>query len=97
MTLDGVACEEAINELVTISLTILAYSTFLSFVDVSSDYVQGFILYQDPELCLYGLITIAINWIPGIVASLHLVSYHRHELGTKKTLLWCGEFICYFP
>ena len=91
MPLDSIVCEEAVNELVSISLTVLAFTTFLSFVDVSSDFVQGFFLYQDPELSKYGLITIAINWIPGVVASIHLVSNHRHELGIVKTLSWCGK------
>ena len=94
LNFDSIVIEEVANELVTISLTILACTTFLSFVDVSSDFVQGFLLYQDrdPELSLYGLITIAINWIPGVVASIHLVSHHRHKLGIFKTLLWCGKF-----
>ena len=80
------------DELLAISLFVLALTSFLSSIDVISDFGQGYLLYQDPELRAYGILTIAINWIPGVVASIHLLSYQRHQLGLKKTLLYCGEF-----
>ena len=81
-----------INELESISTTALALTTFLSVVDVSSDFVQGIFLYLDENLAPYGLVTIFINWIPGLIASVHLITYQRHQLGIKRTLYWCGKF-----
>ena len=79
------------NELYTISLKVLTLTVFLSVIDVSSDYVQGYLLYQDSELWRYGILTFVINWFPGVVASVHLLSYQRLELGFVKTFLGCGK------
>ena len=82
-----------VDELLLLSLPVLAFSSLLSSIDVVSDYVTGFILLADPELRIYGIITIAINWVPGVIASIHLISSQGRELGTSKTLLWCCKFL----
>ena len=87
------AIEQIEDELYAISLKVLALTSILSSIDVISDFGQGYLLYQNPKLRAYGLLTIAINWIPGIIASIHLISYQRHQLGLKKTLLYCREFV----
>ena len=51
----------------------------------------GSFLYKDPELWHYGILTFVINWFPGVVASVHLLSYQRHELGFVKTFFCCGK------
>ena len=38
-----------------------------------------------------GIVTLAINWFPGVIASIHLLTNQGHELGFVKTLLCCGE------
>ena len=58
------------NELLMISLKALALATLLSIIDVGSDFIQGINLSMDPELVLYGIITIAINWLPGAIGKL---------------------------
>ena len=79
------------NELYTISLKVLTFTVFLSMIDVSSDYIQGYLLYQDPDLWQYGILTFVINWLPGVVASVHLLTYQRQELGFVKTFFGCGK------
>ena len=48
--------------------------------------------YKDPELWHYGILTFVINWFPGVIASVHLLSYQRNELGFIKTFFWCGKW-----
>ena len=35
----------------------------------------------------YGLLTIAINWLPGLVAAIHIISMYRHNFKACKTML----------
>ena len=80
-----------LNDLLLMSLKALALATFLSLIDVGSDFIQGINLCQDPELMVFGVITIAINWLPGAIAAIHLVTYQRYELGPTKTIICIGE------
>ena len=61
------------NELLMISLKALALATLLSIIDVGSDFIQGINLSMDPELVLYGIITIAINWLPGAIGKFNFL------------------------
>ena len=79
------------DELLSISMKLLAFTTVLSLVDVSSDFIQGFLLYQDPKLWKFGILTFVINWLPGVIASIHLVTNHSRELGFTQTLKGCGK------
>ena len=83
---------EFVDEFLLLSLPGIALSSLLSSIDVVSDYVTGLILYADPKLRIYGIITLGINWVPGVIASIHLISSRGKELGTRKTLLWCCKF-----
>ena len=65
---------------------------FISLGDVSSDFAQAFQLIFDEELKYYGYITLAINWMPGVVAAIHMMSTKRLEYGVRKTLLWAGMY-----
>ena len=49
-------------------------------------------LLMDPELVWYGVATIIIHWVPGVVAAIHLISTKREKYGVKKTLIWAGQF-----
>ena len=79
------------DELFSISMRLLAFTTFISAVDVTSDFIQGFLLYQDPKLWKFGILTFGINWFPGVIASIHLVTNHSRELGFAQTLIGCGK------
>ena len=79
------------DELLSISMNLLAFTTVLSVVDVSSDFIQGYLLYQDPDLWKFGILTFVINWLPGVIASIHLLTNQGRELGFAKTLIGCGK------
>ena len=76
-----------------ITLKILFLDLFISLGDVSSDFAQAFQLIFDEELKYYGYITLAINWMPGVVAAIHVMSTKRIEYGVRKTLLWAGKYM----
>ena len=55
--------------------------------------VAGNIISQGVELLLneeipnvYGIITIAINWLPGVVAATHMISTYRTKLPARNTV-----------
>ncbi len=72
---------------------ILFWDILISFLDTVSDFAQGVVLYSTPEKQLYGVFTLAINWIPGIPAAIHLVSMYRTEFPWYCTLLYAALLI----
>ena len=44
------------------------------------------------DLRMYGLVIIVVNWLPGIVASMHVLHMYRTKLPAKKTISYTGEF-----
>ena len=47
-----------------------------------------------PNNKIYGLVTIGINWLPGVVAAVHLISMYRTKQDCRKTVLWaCKDWI----
>ncbi len=72
---------------------ILFWDILISFLDTVSDFAQGVVLYSTPEKRLYGVLTLAINWIPGIPAAIHLVSMYRTEFPWYCTLLYAALLI----
>ena len=38
----------------------------------------------------YGAITIAINWLPGVVAAIHIIAMYRHHFKASKTMQSAG-------
>ena len=43
------------NQLWSISLKVLAFTIFLNTIDLSTDFAQSYLLYQDPALIEYGI------------------------------------------
>ena len=39
----------------------------------------------------YGILTIAVIWIPGFVAAIHIMSMYRHHYTASKTICAVGE------
>ena len=58
-------------------------------------YIQGIELLFREGLHSYGWIIIAVNWVPGLVASMHIIHMYRTKLPAKKTLLYTGRFCIY--
>ena len=42
----------------------------------------------------YGILTIAINWIPGFVAAVHIIAMYRHRYSPSKTIVAAGIIFC---
>ena len=38
----------------------------------------------------YGAITIAINWLPGVVAAIHIIAMYRHHFKASKIIRSAG-------
>ena len=45
----------------------------------------------------YGVITIAINWLPGVVAAIHIMAMYRHHYPTINILVAAGNLMALFP
>ena len=56
-----------------------------------TNFTQGYLLYLDPDLKQFGIIVFVINWLPGVTASIHLLSNQATDLGFLRTLLCCGK------
>lgn len=72
-------------------LKILFWDLPVSILDTGSDFFQAYSLYFNNDLTTYGIIIFFINWLPGIVAAIHLISVKRRKYGAKKTLSWAGN------
>ena len=46
---------------------------------------------------IYGIITLSINWIPGIVAAIHLLSMYRNRLPWHRVLLFALLAVVLYP
>ena len=44
-----------------------------------------------------GLITLGINWIPGFIAAIHLISVHRRDFKWYMTILYAVLLIVFYP
>ena len=75
------------------TLKILFIDLVVAFGDTGADFAQAYHLctHEDIEIRIYGYITMAIHWIPGIVAAIHCISTKRAEYGVSKTLIWAGK------
>ena len=75
------------------TLKILFIDLVVAFGDTGADFAQAYLLctHEDEDLRIYGYVTMAIHWIPGIVAAVHCISTKRAEYGVAKTLIWAGK------
>ena len=46
---------------------------------------------------MFGIITLAINWLPGFTAAIHLLSMYRNQLHWRKTLIYAVLLIVFYP
>ncbi len=78
------------------ALKVLFVDALISLGDVASDFAQGLALLRTDGLEVFGLITVAINWLPGVVAAVHLVSMYRTRHHWRWILLWAGTQLPFF-
>ena len=76
-----------------VTLKILFIDLAVQLGDLGSDFAQGYTLLINEDLFIYGVITYAIHWVPGIVAAIHCISSKREEYGVKRTLAMAGKLI----
>ena len=69
----------------------------VQFRKVNLDYItlQGIELLFREGLYSYGWIIIAANWVPGMVASFHILHMYRgiNKLPAKTTLMYTGRLL----
>ena len=39
----------------------------------------------------YGIVTIAINWLPGFIGAIHIMAMYRHNYSAANTISAAGE------
>ena len=79
------------------ALRILLVDLFIACCDLASDFVQGYALLLTPDKRVYGIVTLGINWIPGIVAAIHLLSVYRRELPWYRAILYAILLFLFYP
>ena len=60
-----------------LTIKVLFWDIGVSLGDTITDFCQGLALLFTPGKEVYGIITLAINWVPGIPAAVHLFSMYR--------------------
>ena len=79
-----------------LTLKILFVDLFVSLGDVISDFAFGFQLILQGEWA-YASICFAINWFPGITASIYVITMYRHELGPKRAVCYALLVFLLYP
>ena len=74
--------------MIYLTLRVLFWDLTIAVGDVVTDLVQGVALLTSEGTAVYGIITLAICWLPGFPAAIHLVSMYRNKLEWRKTLLF---------
>ena len=80
-----------------ITLKVFLWDLTISVGDVVSDFLQGYTLFNTPGKKVYGAISLGINWIPGLAASIHLISMYRSKLPVQKVILYALILLLFYP
>ena len=79
-----------------LTLKILFVDLFVSLGNVGSDFAFGFHLLHEDHV-LYGWISLAINWFPGIAASIYVLTMYRQLLKPKFVILYAVLVFLLYP
>ena len=80
-----------------VRVRILFFDLVIVCCDVGSDFAQGCTLLFTPGKELYGIITLVINWIPGLVAAIHLLSMYRREWPWYWSIFYAMLLLLFYP
>ena len=80
-----------------ITIKVILWDILISLADIISDFLQGYTLFYTPGKSTFGLISLCINWIPGVVASIHLMSMYRTKLPAHKVALYALLLLLFYP
>ena len=79
------------------ALRILFIDLLIACCDLASGFIQGYALISTEGKAVYGFITLGINWVPGIVAAIHVLSVYRRELAWYRAILFALLLIIFYP
>ena len=79
------------------ALRILFVDLLIVCCDLVSSLLQGYALLSTEGKRVFGLITFGINWIPGFVAAIHLLSVYRLELPWYRAIFFAILLIIFYP
>ena len=79
------------------ALRILFVDLLIACCDLVSSLLQGYALLSTEGKRVFGLITFGINWIPGFVAAIHLLSVYRLELPWYRAIFFAALLIICYP
>ena len=79
-----------------LTLKILFVDLFVSFGNVGSDFTFAFQLMQEDKW-QYGCISLAINWLPGLAASIYVLTMYRQLLKPKFVILYAVLVFVLYP
>ena len=80
-----------------LTLKILFVDLFVSFGNVGSDFAFAFQLMQEESKWQYGCISLAINWLPGLAASIYVLTMYRQLLKPKFVILYAVLVFVLYP
>ena len=88
-----------------VTLKILFVDLLISIGDVGSDFGFSWQLYKksieegDEVLSKYAAIVFSINWFPGIVAAIHVLSMYRNKKGQtpRKIIVYALLMLIFYP
>ena len=80
-----------------LTLKILFVDLFVSFGNVGSDFTFAFQLMQEEGKWQYGCISLAINWLPGLAASIYVLTMYRQLLKPKFVILYAVLVFVLYP
>ena len=80
-----------------ITIRVILWDILISVADIVSDFVQGFSLFRNPETRNYGIVSLSINWIPGLAAAIHLISMHRRTIPWTKLFPYALLLLIFYP
>jgi hypothetical protein len=80
-----------------ITIKVFLWDLIISVADVVTDFIQGYTLYNTPGTEVYGLVSLGINWLPGLAASIHLVSMYRTNIAWHRVILYAFLLLIFYP
>ena len=80
-----------------ITIKVILWDILISLADIISDFLQGYTLFRTPGKSTFGLISLCINWIPGVAASIHLMSMYRTTLPAYQVALYALLLLVCYP
>ena len=89
--------------IVLLALITILIDICINTGDVVTDFWYGWELFEQrneqgkESFFLYGIIVWTINWLPGVVATIYLLSMYRHKLGPKYALICSIVMLVLYP